>query len=81
MSWLNCPRCEYQAVDSGVLACHMLEAHGLAKNAEKTLRDEFAMAAMTAIAPIIESKYFQWEEMASKAYAYADAMLAARGSK
>lgn len=47
-----------------------------------TLRDQFAMAALTGmLAATRETEYVSWDTMASAAYRAADAMLAAREEK
>ena len=44
-----------------------------------TLRDQFAMAALTAL--ISETEYHAWDKIPSTAYAFADIMLEARKEK
>ena len=44
-----------------------------------TLRDQFAMAALTAL--ISETEYHAWDKIPDTAYAFADLMLEARKTK
>ena len=44
-----------------------------------TMRDQFAMAALTAL--ISETEYHAWDKIPSTAYAFADLMLEARKEK
>jgi hypothetical protein len=46
-----------------------------------TLRDKFAMAALTGMITISKDVLISYEEIAQAAYCYADAMLKAREGK
>lgn len=64
---------------SGVPPRDLAPGQMLVAEAEITLRDQFAMAAVTGQVPLIgEHNSWRWDSVARNAYALADEMLKAR---